>query len=561
MSQKLLNRWKKLSNDFTKNATDNKPTIEILKEAIELQRIAGNLEMKIHKNSLSKACMILKESEFSIGTHTHTLNRKAKKANDDGSHRHVFILPDGSLLMTEEGGNHSHAMGFEATDLITESGSHSHEIILPDGSKITTLNDSSEHDHQLKVMDTCFDGIHSHSIKLGDGTVIDSMWGGEYWEYLNTNGKNLLPAVVEDKTLAQQLFENLENSPVEINCLNYFDQEKVKEWCKDKTCFAQKIPDGVTTFISKNSDLVFVAGTHELLSDEISLYFNAIKSDFTFEVVLCKDESGYKIYLLDVINLAGTDMTNSPYSDRIKQLNIVMKILGGEANQKISLIESRKVASISQIKDIESWITSDSKTSALRLVEKDCKNTPDELATKIFKMENKPMPNQEQFSVSKENLTDELVLILAALGYDPVAKETEKTLPEKLAENCQTEKEVNATILKSDDDKRLVTGVVLEPMYMDLEADIMTNEEVEGAAHRFLKDHRVIGFRHKTKAIATVVESYIAPIDFELNGQMVKKGSWIITVFVQDDELWRDIKSGFIQGFSVGGFGQRTKLT
>jgi hypothetical protein len=453
-------------------------------------------------------------------------------------------------------------MGFEATDLITESGSHSHDVILPDGSKVTTINDSSDHDHQLKVWDSCLDGIHSHSIRLGDGTVIDSMWGGEYWDYLQTNDKkNPLPPVEENKTLAQQLFENLESSPVEINCLNYFDQEKVAEWCKDKTCFAQKIPEGEITFISKNGDLVFVAGTHEVLSDELSLYFQAIKSDFIFQVVLCKDESSYKIYLLDVINLAGTDMTNSPYSDRLKSLNIVMKILGGEANQKISLIESRKVATISQIKDIESWITSDSKTSALRLVEKDCKNTPDELATKIFKMENKPMPNQEQFSVSKENLTDELVLILAALGYDPVSKEKEKSLPEKLAENSEEKTEVNATILKSDEDKRLVTGVVLEPMYMDLEADIMTNEEVEGAAHRFLKDHRVIGFRHKTKAVATVVESYIAPIDFELNGQLVKKGSWIITVFVQDDELWKDIKSGFIQGFSVGGFGQRTKLT
>jgi len=119
-------------------------------------------------------------------------------------------------------------------------------------------------------------------------------------------------------------------------------------------------------------------------------------------------------------------------------------------------------------------------------------------------------------------------------------------------------------IMKVDDEKRIVTGVVLEPEQVDLEGDIISKEELEETAHFFLKTSPVVGFRHTSTAKASVVESYLAPVNFKIKGlngmQKVKKGSWILSVHIPGDRLWKMVKERKIQAFSVGGFAQRKKL-
>lgn len=538
MSQKLLNRWKELSNDFAKKAKDNQPTTLILKEARELMDNAKSLNIKLTRNTLSTACNVLKEAEISIGIHSHKLNREDCKTWDDGSHRHVFILPDGTALLSNESGNHSHETGYQTSDLITESGSHTHKIVLPDGSEIETQQGEGEHDHQLLVFDTCWDGIHTHTLKLQDGTIIESMFGGEYWDYLKNLSKNeqKIPPIEEDKTLAEQLYERKELEH-EDECL--FNLDKISKFLENNPeCFFQKLPEGKKILISKIENLV---SSNDQLSDEITLHLSAIKADFVIEAILCNDDSGCKIYLTDLLELDHADKRQEPYSSRFKALSLVYKILEMSAGSTISLIETKNLTNINQVKSLENWIQS----SRFRVISQDSKITAEDQLSKVIEMEVEEMPLTP---IKKENLTDDLVLALAALGFDFVAKEEKK------------KSGMDVTIFKSDEDKRIVTGVVLEPMFMDLEADIMTPDEVEKAAHIFMLEHRTIGFRHRTKADAKLVESYIAPVDFELNGQKVKKGTWIISVFVEDLELWAAIKRGEIQGFSVGGYGNRKEL-
>jgi uracil-DNA glycosylase family 4 len=116
---------------------------------------------------------------------------------------------------------------------------------------------------------------------------------------------------------------------------------------------------------------------------------------------------------------------------------------------------------------------------------------------------------------------------------------------------------IYADIIKADNDKHLVYGVVLEPGSVDAQNDTIGPEEIERAAHVYLQDSRIIGNSHKAKARATVVESYIAPIDFTLGGQKVTKGTWIMTVKINDDKLWQEVKDGKFNGFSIGGFSRR----
>ncbi len=111
-----------------------------------------------------------------------------------------------------------------------------------------------------------------------------------------------------------------------------------------------------------------------------------------------------------------------------------------------------------------------------------------------------------------------------------------------------------------DDDRHLVYGIVMEPDEVDTQGDITSSEEIEKAAHRFMERSRVMGKGHKDVAKAMPVESYIAPTAFDLGGQQVKAGSWVMASKVLDDELWEAIKGGDFTGFSIGAYTRRVEI-
>lgn len=111
-------------------------------------------------------------------------------------------------------------------------------------------------------------------------------------------------------------------------------------------------------------------------------------------------------------------------------------------------------------------------------------------------------------------------------------------------------------LTKADDPKKLVYGVVYEPGVEDAHQDFMTAEEIEKAAHAFLKDSRDIDKQHDfVSGAGELVESYIAPDDLEINGQTITKGSWIIATKATD-EVWEQIQNGFITGYSMAGIAE-----
>jgi hypothetical protein len=120
------------------------------------------------------------------------------------------------------------------------------------------------------------------------------------------------------------------------------------------------------------------------------------------------------------------------------------------------------------------------------------------------------------------------------------------------------------SVRKSDDERRLVYGVVLEPGEVDLQGDFETPEEIEKAAHRFMikmwENERpsLIGAEHKEPIPTAVpVESYIAQEDVEFPLGMVKKGSWVVVSYIPDEAYFNKIKSGEYTGYSIQGKGRR----
>ncbi|QAT44349.1 terminase [Bacillus subtilis] len=112
---------------------------------------------------------------------------------------------------------------------------------------------------------------------------------------------------------------------------------------------------------------------------------------------------------------------------------------------------------------------------------------------------------------------------------------------------------------KEADEQKLVYGIVYEPDTVDAHGDFMTAAEIEKAAHGFLKDAREIDKQHDFQGgVGAVVESYVAPADFEMNGETIKKGSWVL-VTKASEEIWEEIKKGEITGYSMAGIADIAK--
>ncbi|PEC22779.1 XkdF-like putative serine protease domain-containing protein [Bacillus cereus] len=117
--------------------------------------------------------------------------------------------------------------------------------------------------------------------------------------------------------------------------------------------------------------------------------------------------------------------------------------------------------------------------------------------------------------------------------------------------------EKSVKVIKSDDEeKRLVYGIVYEPDTLDAHGDFTDSETIEKAAHEFMLNYRQIDKNHDFAAgVGEVVESYIAPADMDLNGEPVKKGTWILTTKA-DEETWEAVKKGEFQGYSLAGIAE-----
>jgi hypothetical protein len=134
------------------------------------------------------------------------------------------------------------------------------------------------------------------------------------------------------------------------------------------------------------------------------------------------------------------------------------------------------------------------------------------------------------------------------------------------------------TILKSDNEKQIVYGVVLDPYQVDAHDDWISPKAIEETAHHWMEKSRVIGFNHQEKADASAVESWLVPYpsdkDYKnamankdhkaftmpLGKDVVHSGSWVLGTRLSDKE-WSKVQSGELNAYSIGGFGARRETS
>jgi cation transport regulator ChaB len=153
----------------------------------------------------------------------------------------------------------------------------------------------------------------------------------------------------------------------------------------------------------------------------------------------------------------------------------------------------------------------------------------------------KALVEEEGIPLTKEGeeLADELVAILAKATY---AEEKFDNLVKIAARNIS---------------KGLIYGVVYVPDEVDTHGDFTSAAEIECAAHNFLPE-AVMNLNHADDIQdVQVVESFIAPLDYTVEGQLIKKGSWVLVTKVLNKELLEAIEKGEINAYSLEGVATR----
>jgi hypothetical protein len=113
-------------------------------------------------------------------------------------------------------------------------------------------------------------------------------------------------------------------------------------------------------------------------------------------------------------------------------------------------------------------------------------------------------------------------------------------------------------IIKIDKKKQMVGGIVYEPDEVDTQGDYTDKKEIEKAMNRFMikyaTDSKRIKINHMGKRLLfPIIESFIPDHDTIKGDQPLKAGTWWLMLKVPYDKIWKDIESGKLTGFSMGG--------
>ena len=135
---------------------------------------------------------------------------------------------------------------------------------------------------------------------------------------------------------------------------------------------------------------------------------------------------------------------------------------------------------------------------------------------------------------------------------------------------CFNEASEQYSFKEIDEEKRIAVGVAMVPNQKILRKDaegnnffvFFTEDTVRASMEKYFKlSNQTSGTVEHNYTVegVTVVESWIIEdpkMDkaVALGFSELPKGSWMISYKVDNDELWGDIKSGKVKGFSIEGF-------
>ncbi len=155
--------------------------------------------------------------------------------------------------------------------------------------------------------------------------------------------------------------------------------------------------------------------------------------------------------------------------------------------------------------------------------------------------EQKPKRRLKNLDVQFISLVDK-----GANQREVIYKAANLSAPEKLVQKT-------IEIRKTDDDERLVYGIVYAPDEVDAHGDTATAEEIKKACHAFSEAQRLdqVDKQHdEDPKNGVIVETYLLKGEDEMfpNDPV---GAWAVVIKVLDDDAWDEVKKGEITGISM----------
>lgn len=109
--------------------------------------------------------------------------------------------------------------------------------------------------------------------------------------------------------------------------------------------------------------------------------------------------------------------------------------------------------------------------------------------------------------------------------------------------------------------EQLISAVVYEPNVIDTDGEFMRKAAIREAAFNWMLVYGgMYKEQHKknlSKREAAVVETYLAPVSFAVEKEIITEGTWIATTKIFSKKIWKKIESGEITAYSIGGRGVR----
>ncbi|MBA7496403.1 hypothetical protein ES702_07011 [subsurface metagenome] len=157
-----------------------------------------------------------------------------------------------------------------------------------------------------------------------------------------------------------------------------------------------------------------------------------------------------------------------------------------------------------------------------------------------------------------------------------------KEVKDETGETFRKQFETFAPIVKVNQDEHVVKMIILEAEVADNQTHVVSEEEIRNAMYHWMENYRKLEVMHRDKAgnlfqleegilspedeawrqdwegTFSILECFQAPTDYFEDDQLVRKGSWILTLRVNDENIWQKIKSKELTGASIGGHGALT---
>lgn len=132
-------------------------------------------------------------------------------------------------------------------------------------------------------------------------------------------------------------------------------------------------------------------------------------------------------------------------------------------------------------------------------------------------------------------------------------KEAEKTDSPEGQEQFTITANFVAVTKAEENPEHFVMSIVYEPDEKDTQGDWATADEIRKAAWSFMESDQIYKINHDEEGEIHVLESYIAPVDFEMEGQKIKAGTWLLGSRIRNQETWERIEKGELTGYSMAG--------